>query len=78
LQGLQDPSKINGDNLNNTNVKLAGISGRKNRQYLKYKIDELAANSKNKNTRDLYRGINGFKSGDQPTNKLVKDTEHFE
>jgi hypothetical protein len=52
--------------LNNTNVKLAGILGGKSRQYLKYEIDELAANSKNKNTTDLYRGINGFKSG-KPT-----------
>jgi hypothetical protein len=28
---------------------------------LKDKIDELAMNSKNKNVRDLYRGINDFK-----------------
>jgi hypothetical protein len=28
------------------------------RGYLKDKINELAANSKNKNIRDLYRGIN--------------------
>jgi hypothetical protein len=27
----------------------------------KGKINELATNSKNKNIRDLYRGINGFK-----------------
>jgi hypothetical protein len=30
-------------------------------------------NSKNKNIRDLYRGINDFKKGYQPGNKLVKD-----
>jgi hypothetical protein len=30
-------------------------------------------NSKNKNIRDLYRGINGLKRGYQPRNKLVKD-----
>jgi hypothetical protein len=30
----------------------------KNREYLKDKINELATNSKNKNIRDLYRGIN--------------------
>jgi hypothetical protein len=29
LQWLQDPSKINGDNLNDINVKPAGISGTK-------------------------------------------------
>jgi hypothetical protein len=30
-------------------------------------------NSKNKNTRDLYIGINEIKRGYQPTNNLVKD-----
>jgi prefoldin subunit 5 len=41
------------------------------REYLKDKINELATNSKNKNIRDLYRGINGFKRGYQPRNNLV-------
>jgi hypothetical protein len=35
----------------------------KKREYLKDRIDELAMNSKNKNIRDLYRGINDFKRG---------------
>jgi hypothetical protein len=35
------------------------ISGKWNK-YLKDKINELAKNSKNKNIRDLYRGINEF------------------
>jgi hypothetical protein len=43
------------------------------REYLKDKINELATNSKNKNIRDLYRGINGFKRGYQPRNNLVND-----
>jgi hypothetical protein len=30
-------------------------------------------NSKNKTIRDLYRGINEFKRGNQPRNYLVKD-----
>jgi hypothetical protein len=30
-------------------------------------------NSKDKNIRDLYRGINEFKRGCQPRNNLVKD-----
>jgi hypothetical protein len=30
-------------------------------------------NSKNKNVRDLYRGIHEFKKGYQPRNNLVKD-----
>jgi hypothetical protein len=40
---------------------------------MKDKIDELATNRKNKNTRDLYRGINDFKRGYQPRSNLVKD-----
>jgi hypothetical protein len=43
------------------------------REYLKGKINELATNSKNKNIRDLYRGINEFKRGYQPRSNLVKD-----
>ncbi|PNF28088.1 hypothetical protein B7P43_G12259, partial [Cryptotermes secundus] len=43
------------------------------REHLKDKIDELAMNSKNKNIRDLYRGINDFKRGYQPSSNLVKD-----
>jgi hypothetical protein len=33
----------------------------------------LAANSKNKNIRDLHRGINEFEKGYQPRNNLVRD-----
>jgi hypothetical protein len=40
---------------------------------MKDKINELAMNNKNKNIRDLYRGINGFKRGYQLRNNLVKD-----
>jgi BMFP domain-containing protein YqiC len=42
-------------------VKLVDISGKKKKEYLKAKIDELEANSKIENTRDLCRGINDFK-----------------
>jgi hypothetical protein len=46
----------------------------KKMEYMKYKINEFARNSKNKNVRDLYRGINEeFKRGYQPRNNLVKD-----
>jgi hypothetical protein len=38
-------------------VNPADISGIKKREYLKDKINELGTNSKNKNIRDLYRGI---------------------
>jgi hypothetical protein len=39
-------------------VKPADISGIKKREYQKDKITELAMDSKNKNIRDLYKGIN--------------------
>jgi hypothetical protein len=42
-------------------------------EYLKDKINELATNSKDKNIRDLYNGINEFKRGYRPRNSLVKD-----
>jgi hypothetical protein len=40
---------------------------------MKYKINDLATNSKNKNIRNLYSGIIEFKRGYQPRNNLVKD-----
>jgi len=42
-------------------------------KYLKAKINELETNSKIKNIRGLYRGINDFKMGYQATNNTVKD-----
>jgi hypothetical protein len=41
--------------------------------YLEDKINELEPNSKNKNIRDLYRGINEFKKGYQSRTSLEKD-----
>jgi hypothetical protein len=70
---LQDPNEINGDNLNNVRREATRHFRNKKREYLKDKINKLAANSKNKNIRDLYRGINGFNRGYQPRNNLVKD-----
>jgi hypothetical protein len=69
---LQDPSEINGDNLNNVRRVASRHFRNKKREYLKDKINELATNSKSKNIRDLYRGINEFKRGYQPRNNLVK------
>jgi hypothetical protein len=40
---------------------------------LKGKINELETNNKNKNIRDLYRGINEFKKGHQPKIDTIKD-----
>jgi hypothetical protein len=49
LQWLQDPSEINGDNLNNVRGEASRYFRNKKREYLKDKINELATNSKNKN-----------------------------
>jgi hypothetical protein len=40
---------------------------------MKDKISDLATNSKNKNIRDLYRGMNKLKRGYQNNGNLVKD-----
>jgi hypothetical protein len=62
MQRLQNPES-NVDNLNNIRRQTfqehkEGISEEK-------KIDEFETNSKIKNIRDLYRGINHFKKGYQ-------------
>jgi hypothetical protein len=73
LQWLQDQTEINWDNLNNVR-HVASIHFRsKRREYLKDKINELAMNCKNKNIRDMYRGINQFKRGYHPRSNFVKD-----
>jgi hypothetical protein len=54
-------------------VKLADISGKKMKVYLKAKIEVLETNSKIKYIRDLYRDINNFKKGYQPRTNRVKD-----
>jgi hypothetical protein len=46
------------DNPNNIRRETGRHFRNKKRKYLKDKIYEHAANSKNKNIRDLYRGIN--------------------
>jgi hypothetical protein len=54
-------------------VKL-DISGIEKNENLKAKLDELETNRTiKKNIRDLYRGINGLKKGNQPGTNIVKD-----
>jgi hypothetical protein len=45
----------------------------KKKAYLKAEIEELETNSKIKNIRDLYRGINEFKKVYQSRNNIVTD-----
>jgi hypothetical protein len=73
LQWLQDPSEINGDNLNNIRHEASRHFRNKKRKYLKDKINELAMNSKNKNVINLYMGINEFKRGYHCRSNLVND-----
>jgi hypothetical protein len=54
---------INGDNLQNLRCEASRIFRNKKREYLKGKINELETSNKSKNIRDLYRDINGFKTG---------------
>jgi hypothetical protein len=49
---------VNEDNLSNVRQEASRHFRNKKREYLKDKINALESNSKNKNIRDLYRGIN--------------------
>jgi hypothetical protein len=70
---LQDPSEANEDNLIDAKREASRQFRHKKMEYLKDKIKELESDSKNKNIRDLYRGINEFKEGYKPTAILVKE-----
>jgi len=74
MQRLQDPNQSNLDYLNTVRREPSRHFKNKNKEYMKAKINELETNSKiKKNNRDLYRGINDFKKGYQPTTNIVKD-----
>jgi hypothetical protein len=77
IQWSQNPNQNNGDNLHNVRREASRHfwEGEKirNKEYLKAKINELETNSKNKNIRDLYRGISNFKRGYQPRTNVVKE-----
>jgi hypothetical protein len=70
---VKAPNEINGDNLNNARREASRHFRNKKRGYLKDKINELETNSKDKNIRVQYRGINEFKKGYQPRSNLVKN-----
>ena len=61
------------DNLNNVRHEVSRHSRNKKKAYMRAKIEELETNSKMKNIRNLYRGINDFKNGYQPRCTVVKD-----
>ena len=73
MQWVQDPSQSNVNNLNNVRCEASRHFRDKKKEYLKAKIEKLQTNSKIKNIRDLYRGINNSKKGYQPRNTIVQD-----
>jgi hypothetical protein len=72
LQGLQDPSEANEDNLSDVRREASRHFRNKKREYLKDENNDRVSNSKNKNIRDLYRDINKFKTGYQPRTNMAK------
>ena len=73
LQWVQDPYQSNIDNLKSVRREVSRHFRNKKKEYLRAKIEELEANSKIHNIRDLYGGINDFKKGYQPRCNIVKD-----
>jgi hypothetical protein len=73
VQWLQNPNRNNGDNLHNVRREAGRHFRNKKKEYLKPKINELETNSKNKNIRDLYRGISEFKFEIHPRINVVRD-----
>ena len=49
---------------------------KKKHDYMKAKVNKLEENSKNKNIREMYKGINEFTKGYQP-NAFVIDTRRY-
>jgi hypothetical protein len=70
---LQDRSEKKEDNLSEIRGEASRNFRNKKREYLKDRTNELESNSKNKNIRGLYRGINEFSKGYQPRSNLLKD-----
>jgi hypothetical protein len=59
--------------MNNMRHKASRQFRNKRREYLKDEINDHETNSKNKNIRKLFRGINESERGYQPTRNLVNN-----
>ena len=64
-------------NLNNVRLEAIRHFRNKKKAYLEAKIEELETNSKIKNIRDLYRGINDFNKVYQTRTNIVKDEKGY-
>jgi archaellum component FlaC len=73
MQWLQDPSQRHVDNLSNIRREASRHFRNKKKEYQKTEVEEHGTNSKIKNIRDLYRGINDFKRCYRPSTNIVKD-----
>jgi hypothetical protein len=73
MQWIQDLNQSIVDHLNNVRWEASKHFRNKKKEYLKAKIYELESNSKFKNIRDLYSGINGFKKAYHPRTNVVMD-----
>jgi len=73
MQWIHDPSQSNVDNLNNECHHASKHFKNKKKAYLKAKIEELETNSKIKNIRYMYKGMNDFKKFYHPRTCIVKD-----
>ncbi|KAJ4446236.1 hypothetical protein ANN_12930 [Periplaneta americana] len=73
LKFLQDPVQEKRDNYFNERREASRTLRNKRRGYLKEKLNEVETNNKNKNIRDLYKGIKEFKNGYQPRVNVIKD-----
>jgi hypothetical protein len=72
MQWIQVPSRSNADHLNTARRDASRHFRNKTKAYVKAKIEELETNSRIKNVRDLYWGINDFKKEYQPRTIVVK------
>jgi hypothetical protein len=70
---LQDRSEISRNGLYNERHETSNYFRNKKREYLKEKFYELTTHTKNKNTRDLYRGMHSFNRDKQPRSNLAID-----
>jgi hypothetical protein len=73
VQWLQNLNEANVRNVSNVRREASRHFRNKKREYLKDTINELESYSKDKNIRDLYRGINEFKKDYQLRTNLLKD-----
>ena len=73
LLWITNPDEENKNNYHSVRQETTRRLRNKKKAYLKNRINELEENSKDKNIRDLYKGIREFKRGYQPQMNVMKD-----